>query len=79
MGTFIAPLLIYRALAAVLTIGSIATVIKPVNCSSTTGFIPINAAPTPIPTIPASDIGVSNTLSEPNFFCNPFVAPHNPP
>ena len=43
-----------------------------------TGFFPANAAPTPAPMKPPSDIGVSRTLDSPYFSNNPFVALNAP-
>src|SRR5262245_18137626 len=44
---------------------------KSPNMMSTTGRIPVIAAPTAIPVNPASDIGVSNTRSVPNSSTSP--------
>ncbi len=51
---------------------------KSANISSTTGFSPVMAAPTEAPKKPASEIGVSRTLSGPNSFSNPAVALKEP-
>ena len=53
-------------LAATVTIGSKAQVMKSANWSSTTGRSPIQAAPIAAPTKPSSEIGVSITRSSPN-------------
>src|SRR5262245_34528749 len=46
-------------------------VTKSPNMMSTTGRIPVMAAPTPIPAMPASEIGESITRAVPNSFTNP--------
>ena len=50
-----------------------------INIISTTGRMPIAAAPTPAPRKAISDIGVSITRSSPNFSINPSVALNGPP
>ena len=49
------------------------------NCISTTGRIPMCAAPAAAPTKPASEIGVSITRSSPNRAINPSVTLNAPP
>ena len=49
------------------------------NISSTTGRLPVIASPTPMPTKPASEIGVSRTRSGPNFASSPSVTLNTPP
>src|SRR6476661_1577460 len=44
---------------------------KSPNMISTTGFMPVIAAPTAMPVKPASEIGVSMTRSVPNSFTSP--------
>ncbi len=46
--------------------------------SSTTGRIPAIAAPTPVPTIVFSEIGVSRTRASPNCFISPSVTLNAP-
>ena len=53
--------------------------IKSANIISATGLFRANAAPAAVPAIPASDIGISMTLSAPNFPNNPPVTPKTPP
>lgn len=55
-------------MAAEFTIWSIACIAKLKVINSTIGFNPDKAAPTPKPVNPASVIGVSITLSSPNFY-----------
>ena len=59
--------------AAWLTIWSIASSEKLIVISSTTGRSPVIAAPTPIPTIVFSEIGVSRTRASPNSSSRPAV------
>ena len=59
--------------AAWLTIWSIASSEKLIVISSTTGRSPAIAAPTPIPTIVFSEIGVSRTRFSPNSSSSPAV------
>jgi hypothetical protein len=68
-----------RILAAWLTTASMAKVMKSMKEISTIGFSPDRAAPTAIPTIAASEIGVSRTRSPPNLSRKPRVAPQTPP
>ena len=49
------------------------------NIISTTGRIPIAAAPTPAPRKAISEIGVSITRDSPNFSIRPSVALKGPP
>ena len=67
------------AFAAWLTSWSRASVTKSTNMISTTGRRPDCAAPTAIPQIAASLIGVFRTRSAPNSSTSPFVPPHGPP
>ena len=66
-------------LAATVTIGSKAHVMKSANWSSTTGRSPIQAAPIAAPTNPSSAIGVSITRAPPNSSWSPAVTPNAPP
>ena len=59
--------------AAWLTIWSIASSEKLIVMSSTTGRRPVIAAPTPMPTIVFSEIGVSRTRFSPNSSSSPLV------
>src|SRR5215213_8921035 len=63
MGTLAAPPVMYRSLAAWLTIGSRQTVMKSMYMISAIGRSPVMAAPTAAPSTPASAIGVSMTRS----------------
>ena len=68
--------------AAWLTIWSIASSEKLIVISSTTGRSPLIAAPTPMPTMVFSEIGVSRTRFSPNSSSSPAVtlkAPLNTP
>ena len=56
-----------------LTIWSIASSEKLIVISSTTGRRPVMAAPTPMPTIVFSEIGVSRTRFSPNSSSRPAV------
>ena len=56
-----------------LTIWSIASSEKLIVISSTTGRSPVMAAPTPMPTIVFSEIGVSRTRFSPNSSSSPAV------
>ena len=56
-----------------LTIWSIASSEKLIVISSTTGRSPVIAAPTPMPTIVFSEIGVSRTRFSPNSSSSPAV------
>ena len=67
------------ALAAWLTSWSSASVTKSTNMISTTGRAPDCAAPTAMPQIAASLMGVLRTRSGPNSSASPAVAPHGPP
>ena len=49
------------------------------NMISATGRFPTMASPTPMPTKPASEMGVSSTRSGPNFACSPLVTLNTPP
>jgi hypothetical protein len=64
--------------AAWLTIWSIASSEKLIVISSTTGRVPVIAAPTPIPTIVFSEIGVSRTRASPNSSSRPAVTLYAP-
>ena len=64
--------------AAWLTIWSIASSEKLIVMSSTTGRSPAIAAPTPIPTIVFSEIGVSRTRFSPNSSSRPAVTLNAP-
>ena len=68
----------YPTAAAWLTIWSIASSEKFTVISSTTGRSPTIAAPTPIPTIVFSEIGVSRTRFSPNSSSRPFVTLNAP-
>ena len=68
----------YRTAAAWLTIWSIASSEKLTVISSTTGRSPTIAAPTPIPTIVFSEIGVSRTRFSPNSSSRPLVTLNAP-
>ena len=59
------PPIMNRSFAAWFASWSMATVTKSENCSSTTGRIPVSAAPTPAPTKPHSEMGVSRTRPAP--------------
>ena len=59
--------------AAWLTIWSNASSEKLIVMSSTTGRSPVMAAPTPMPTIVFSEIGVSRTRFSPNSSSSPAV------
>ena len=59
--------------AAWLTIWSKASSEKLIVMSSTTGRSPVMAAPTPMPTIVFSEIGVSRTRFSPNSSSSPAV------
>ena len=61
------------------TIWSKPQAMKSMNCISTTGRMPISAAPTAAPTIADSEIGVSITRSAPNFSSIPSVTLNAPP
>jgi hypothetical protein len=61
-----------------LTIWSIASSEKLIVMSSTTGRSPVIAAPTPIPTIVFSEIGVSRTRFSPNSSSSPAVTLNAP-
>ena len=50
MGTLICPPNMYLTFAACWTTWSMQIVMKSENCSSTTGRMPVMAAPTPAPT-----------------------------
>ncbi len=78
-GTELRPPNMKRALAAWLTSWSIARVMKSMNMISATGLRPLSAAPTAMPAIAASEIGVSRTRSGPNASCRPRVALNGPP
>ena len=65
IGTFAAPPSMKWIFAAWLTIWSIAWAVKSENWISTTGRMPVSAAPTAAPTMPSSEIGVSRTRSGP--------------
>ena len=54
-----------------MTICSIVRGMKSPNMMSTTGRMPVMAAPTPIPVMPASEMGESITLSVPNSSTRP--------
>ena len=73
------PPIMKRSFAAWFASWSMATVTKSENCSSTTGRIPVSAAPTPAPTKPHSEMGVSRTRSAPKRSCMPSVARKTPP
>lgn len=72
-----APPETYLAFATWFTIWSIATSRKSPYITSTTGRRPDTAAPSAVPIIADSLIGVSNTRS-PNLACSPLVAPNGP-
>ena len=55
------------------------SVMKSANCMSPTGRIPVSAAPTQAPVMPASEMGVSITRSAPNSSSIPAVTPNAPP
>ena len=61
-----------------LTIWSIASSEKLIVISSTTGRRPVIAAPTPMPTIVFSEIGVSRTRFSPNSSSSPSVTLNAP-
>ena len=63
----------YLIAAAWFTIWSIASSEKLIVMSSTTGLRPVIAAPTPIPTMVFSEIGVSRTRFSPNSSRRPAV------
>lgn len=48
---------------------------KSIYISSATGRSPVIAAPTAVPTMAGSEIGVSITRSAPNVSINPLVTP----
>src|SRR4029079_19639879 len=79
IGTVALPPNMKWIFAAWLTICSIASVTKSENCSSSTGFIPVIAAPTAAPAIPSSLIGVSITRSGPNLWNRSPETPNAPP
>ena len=58
---------------------SYALAMKSMNCISTTGRIPMCAAPAAAPTMPISEIGESITRSSPNFASSPSVTLNAPP
>src|SRR5689334_18143633 len=58
---------------------SYALAMKSMNCISTTGRIPMCAAPAAAPTIAISEIGVSTTRASPNFASSPSVTLNAPP
>ena len=73
IGTATLPPNICEILAAWFTTMSIATRMKLMVMISTTGRRPSIAAPTPAPTKPSSEIGVSRTRLPPHFFQRPAV------
>src|SRR6266481_1634859 len=79
IGTCAWPPNMYRNFAAWLTSGSIANGRKSPYINSTTGRIPVAAAPTPTATMPSSEIGLSRTLDGPNSLAKPSVTPNTPP
>ena len=58
---------------------SIAIVVKSTYMTSTTGRIPVTAAPTAMLTMPSSLIGVSRTRSGPKSSTSDLVTPNTPP
>src|SRR5699024_8449342 len=62
-----------------LAIWSIAWAVKSENWISTMGRMPVIAAPTPIPTIPSSEMVVSRTRSGPKRSMRSFSTPKAPP
>ena len=58
---------------------SYAFAMKSMNCISTTGRIPMCAAPAAAPTIAISEIGVSMTRCSPKRACSPSVTLNAPP
>ena len=81
-GTFTWAPNMYRIDAALLITWSSASSEKLIVISSTTGRSPAIAAPTPMPTIVFSEIGVSRTRFSPNSSSSPAVtlkAPWNTP
>ena len=68
-----------RALAAWLTSSSTAQSAKSAKRISTTGRVPIIAAPTAAPMMQASEIGVSTTRAAPNSSISPLYCPNTPP
>ena len=68
----------YRMEAAQFTIWSSASSEKFTVMISTTGRRPVIAAPTPMPTIVFSEIGVSRTLFSPNSWSSPWVTLNAP-
>jgi hypothetical protein len=66
-------------LAAMFTTWVNASVTKSANCISTTGRIPITAAPMPAPTLAVSASGASMTRHGPNSSRNPSVILNAPP
>jgi hypothetical protein len=78
-GTFPWPPNMKRALAAWLTISSIAHSAKSMTRISTIGFKPTSAMPTPAPMIVASEMGVSMTRAAPNACCSPLYCWKTPP
>ena len=79
IGTLALPPNIKRTFAACRTSCSIVRVTKSINWISPTGRIPVRAAPTQAPAIPASEIGVSITRCSPNSANNPALTPNAPP
>ena len=79
IGTLACPPDIYRIFAIWLITWSAATSRKSENISSITGRRPVSAMPTPIPTKPCSEIGVSFTRRSPYFSKSPTVHLKFPP
>ena len=73
IGTANWPPLMYRMLAALLTIWSIATRLKLKVMNSMIGRSPAIAAPMPMPANPSSEIGVSITRRGPNRLSIPWL------
>jgi hypothetical protein len=67
------------SLAAWLTMASMALTMKSENCISTTGRMPVMAAPMARPAITSSEMGVSRMRSSPNSASSPSVTPNAPP
>ena len=79
IGTENCPPDMCRSSAAVLTIWSSASRLKLTVMISTIGRRPPIAAPTPAPTKPSSDRGVSRMRSGPNSSISPFETAYEPP
>ena len=78
-GIFSRPLLMYCILAIWLRISPTASRTKSANMKSTTGRVPVMAAPHARPTKPRSQIGVSHSRSGPYRSNSPAVVLKLPP